>query len=155
LESSIKKVEEGELDMTNLLKYLEESLMNPLNEIKINELAIGNEIKNGLATSEVERSFGKCPKCCIGEMLLIKSNKTNKRFLVCSQFRVTGCKTISIVPQFGSIKKGNGICTCGWPILRVMFKRKGVWKICANRSCRENQSNRTDSHYNLDSNTSI
>jgi DNA topoisomerase-1 len=148
LESSIRRVEEGELDMINLRKHLEKSLLNPLDKIKINELAIGNEIKNGLATSKVERSFGKCPKCHIGEMVLIKSNKTKKRFLACSKFRLTGCKTITIVPQFGLIKKGDCICTCGWPILSVMFKRKSPQKICVNRSCRENLFNRKDNHHN-------
>lgn len=137
LESSIKKVEEGEFDMMDIRKHLEKSLVNPLSKIKINELAIGNEIKNGLDISEVKKSFGKCPKCHIGEMILIKS-KINKRFLACSKFRVTGCKTIAIIPQVGLIKKGNSICTCGWPILSVIFKRNLSRKICVNRSCREN-----------------
>jgi len=155
LESSIKRVEEGELDMINIRKHLEKSLLNPLNKIKINELAIGKEIKNGLASSEVERSFGKCPKCHIGEMVLINSNKNNKRFLACSKFRVTGCKTITMVPQFGLIKKGNSICTCGWPLLSVIFKRNSTRKICVNRSCRENPYNRKDNYHKLDPNTSI
>jgi len=155
LESSIKRVEQGELDMINLRKHLEKSLLKPLNRIKINEMAIGNEIKNGLTTSRVEMSYGKCPKCHIGEMVLIKSNKTKKRFLACSKFRVTGCKTITIVPQFGLIKNDNSVCTCGWPILRIIFKRFSPRKICVNRSCRENLSNRTDDHRNLDPNTSI
>jgi len=155
LESSIKRIEEGELDMINLRKDLEKSLLNPLDKIKINELAIGNEIKNGLAASKVERSFGKCPKCHIGEMILIRSNKTKKRFLACSKFRVTGCKTISIVPQFGLIKKGNSNCTCGWPILSILFKRNSPQKICVNRNCRENLPNKKDNHHNLDPNTSI
>lgn len=155
LESSIKRVEEGELDMIDIRKHLEKSLLDPLNRIKIKQLEIGNEIKNGLATSEIERSFGKCPKCHIGEMVLIKSNKNNKRFLACSKFRITGCKTITIVPQFGLIKKGNSTCSCGWPILSITFKRINTLKICPNRSCRENLSNRTDSHHKLDPNTSI
>ena len=155
LESSIKRVEQGELDMINLRKHLEKSLLKPLDRIKINEMAIGNEIKNGLTTSRVEMSYGKCPKCHIGEMVLIKSNKTKKRFLACSKFRVTGCKTITIVPQFGLIKNDNSVCTCGWPILRIIFKRFSPRKICVNRSCRENLSNRTDDHRNLDPNTSI
>ncbi|HJU80019.1 MAG TPA: DNA topoisomerase I [Nitrososphaeraceae archaeon] len=154
LESSIKSVEEGELDMIKLRKYLENSLMNPLNKIKVNEMAIGNDIKNVLVTSQVNRSFGKCPKCHVGEMVLIKSNKTNKRFITCSKFRVTGCKTIALVPQFGLIKKNNSVCSCGWPILNVMFKRKSASKICVNKNCRQNRPNTVDSHHNLDPNTS-
>lgn len=155
LESSIKSVQEGELDMINLRKYLENSLMNPLNKIKINEMAIGSDIKNVLAATEDKRSFGKCPKCHLGKMVLIKSNKTNKRFLACSKFRITGCKTIALVPQFGLIKESDIVCTCGWPILSVMFRRKSAWKICVNRSCRENRPNKMASHHNLDPNTSI
>jgi DNA topoisomerase-1 len=155
LESSIKRVEEGELDIINLKRYLEKSLVNPLNKIKINELAIGNEIKNGLATSEDKWSLGRCPKCHIGEMVLIKSKKTNKRFLACSRFKVTGCNAIALVPQSGLINKSNGICTCGWPILNVIFKRKMILKVCVNRSCQENRSNKMKSNHNLDPNTSI
>jgi DNA topoisomerase-1 len=155
LESSIKGVEEGELDMINLQKYLENSLMNPLNKIKINEMAIGSDIKNVLVVTEDKRSFGKCPKCQVGNMTLIKSNKTNKRFLACSKFRITGCRTIALVPRFGLIKKSNIVCNCGWPILSVMFKRKSALKTCVNRSCRENRSNKMGSNHNLDPNTSI
>ena len=155
LESSIKRVERGELDIINLRKHLEKSLLKPLDRIKINEGAIGNEIKNAIATSRVEISYGKCPKCHVGELILIKSNKTKKRFLACSKFRVTGCRTIMIVPKIGLIKKDNSVCTCGWPILRIIFKRNSPQKICVNRSCRENLSNRTDDHHNLDPNTSI
>ena len=67
LESSIKRIEDGDLEMIDIRKYLEKSLEIPLNKIKINELAIGDEIKNGLNDSENGTSIGKCPKCHVGE----------------------------------------------------------------------------------------
>jgi DNA topoisomerase-1 len=155
LESSIKRIEEGDLDMIDIRKYLEKSLEISLNKIKINELAIGDEIKNGLTDSEKGMSIGKCPKCHVGKMILIKSRKSNKRFIACSEYRVTGCKAIASVPQVGDIKRSNSICSCGWPILSIILKRKKIWTICVNRVCPHSRFNKTDSHHNSDSNTSI
>ncbi len=139
LESSIKRIEEGNITMNDVRKYLEKSLESPLNKIKTNEWSIGNEIKNVLTNSENEMTIGKCPKCQNGEMILIKSRKSNKRYIACSQYRVTGCNAIASVPQLGFIKKSNTICSCGWPILRIMFARKKLWMICVNRECPENK----------------
>jgi DNA topoisomerase-1 len=155
LESSIKGIEKGELNITDVRKYLEKSLESPLNKIKTNEWAIGDEIKNVLTNSESGMRIGKCPKCQFGEMILIKSSKSNKRFIVCSQYRVTGCNAIASVPQIGFIKKSKTICSCGWPILRIVFARKKLWRICVNRVCPENTYKKNDSHHDSDSNTSI
>jgi DNA topoisomerase I len=155
LESSIKSIEEGELNMNDVRKYLEKSLESPLNKIKTSEWAIGDEIKKVLTNSEDGMTIGKCPKCQHGEMILMKSRKSNKRFIACSQYRVTGCNAIASVPQIGFIKKSNTICTCGWPILRIMFARKKLWRICVNRVCPKNRYKKIDSHHDSDSNTSI
>jgi ssDNA-binding Zn-finger/Zn-ribbon topoisomerase 1 len=155
LESSIKRIEDGDLEMIDIRKYLEKSLEIPLNKIQINELAIGDEIKNGLNDSENETSIGKCPKCHLGEMILVKSRKSNKRFIACSQYRVTGCKTIVSVPQVGKIKRSNSICSCGWPILRIIFNGKKIWPICVNRVCPDSRFNKINSHHKSDLNTSI
>jgi DNA topoisomerase I len=153
LESSIKGIEEGDLNINDVRMYLEKSLEKPLNKIKTNEWAIGVEIKNVLTNSENGMTLGKCPKCQIGEMILIKSRKSNKRFIACSQYRVTGCNANASVPQIGFIKKSNSICSCGWPILSIMFARKKLWRICVNRVCPENRFNKTDNH-DSDPNTS-
>jgi len=155
LESSIKGIEKGELNMNDVRKYLEKSLESPLNNIKTNEWAIGDEIKNVLTNSESGKRIGKCPKCQFGQMILIKSSKSNKRFNVCSQYRVTGCNAIASVPQIGFIKKSNTICSCGWPILRIVLARKKLWRICVNRVCPENTYRKNDRHHDSDSNTSI
>lgn len=155
LESSIKRIEDGDLEMIDIHKYLEKFLEIPLNKIKINELAIGDEIKNGLNDSENATSIGKCPKCHVGEMILVKSRKSDKRFIACSEYRLTGCNTIASVPQLGNIKRSNSICSCGWPILRIIFNRKKIWTICVNRVCPNSRFNKINSHHKSDLNTSI
>ncbi|HEU5446242.1 MAG TPA: DNA topoisomerase I [Nitrososphaeraceae archaeon] len=155
LESSIKRIEDGDLEMIDIHKYLEKSLEIPLNKIKINELAIGDEIKNGLNDSENATSIGKCPKCHVGEMILVKSRKSDKRFIACSEYRLTGCNTIASVPQVGNIKRSNSICSCGWPILRIIFNRKKIRTICVNRVCPNSRFNKINSHHKSDLNTSI
>lgn len=155
LESSIKRIEDGDLEMIDIHKYLEKFLEIPLNKIKINELAIGDEIKNGLNDSENATSIGKCPKCHVGEMILVKSRKSDKRFIACSEYRLTGCNTIASVPQLGNIKRSNSICSCGWPILRIIFNRKKIRTICVNRVCPNSRFNKINSHHKSDLNTSI
>jgi len=140
LESSIKKIQEGDLEIGDVRVYLEKALSNPINEFKLNESTIGDEIKNVLTSFENKMSIGKCPKCQKGEMILIRSSKTKKRFLACSQYRVTGCNAMAAVPQKGLIKK-DSTCHCGWPILRIMFARKKFWTTCMNRICSKNRYN--------------
>jgi DNA topoisomerase-1 len=154
LESTIRRIEDGDLETINIHKYLEKYLEIPLNKIKINELEIGDEIKNGLNDSENGKSIGKCPKCHLGEMILINSRKSDKRFIACSEYRLTGCKTIASVPQIGKIKRSNTICSCGWPIL-IFVNRKKIWSICVNRVCPHSRFNKTDSHHKSDLKTSI
>ena len=141
LEASIKSIEEGEITINDLRKYLEKSLESPLNKIKKNECAIGDEIKNVLANLENGMAFGKCPKCDDGEMILIRSWKSKKRFIACSNYKLTGCNAIASIPQKGFIKKSNTYCSCGWPVLRVILARKKSWRICVNRYCPENGHN--------------
>jgi len=153
LESSIKKIQEGDLEIGDLRVYLEKALSNPINEFKLNESTIGNEIKNVLTSFENKMSIGKCPKCQKGEMILIRSSKTKKRFLACSQYRVTGCNAMAAVPQKGLIKK-DSTCHCGWPILHIMFARKRWWTTCVNRICSNNRYNIAH-HYDSESNALI
>ena len=44
-------------------------------------------------------AIGKCPKCEHGEMILIRSRNSNKRFIACSNYQTTGCNAIASVPQ--------------------------------------------------------
>ena len=141
LEDSIKSIEDGELHINDLRKYLEKSLESPLNKIKKNQFTIGDEIKNVLVNSENGMAIGKCPKCEHGEMILIRSRHSNKRFIACSNYQTTGCNAIASVPQKGFIKKNNTYCSCGWPVLRVIFATKKSWRICVNRYCPENRHN--------------
>ena len=141
LEDSIKSIEDGELHINDLRKYLEKSLESPLNKIKKNQFTIGDEIKNVLVNSENGMAIGKCPKCEHGEMILIRSRHSNKRFIACSNYQTTGCNAFASVPQKGFIKKNNTYCSCGWPVLSVIFATKKSWRICVNRYCRENRHN--------------
>jgi len=154
LESNIKKIQEGEIEIKNVRKYLEKVLKNPINNLRANEWLIGHEIKNVLTNFEYKMSFGKCPKCQKGEMILTKSSKSKKRFIACSQYRITGCKVISPVPQRGLIRM-NSTCRCGWPVLSIILPGKNLWKNCVNTVCSKNMHNRTNSNYDLVSNTSI
>ena len=153
LESNIKKIQEGALEIDDVRLYLEKKLSNPINEFKLNQSVIGTEIRNVLSSINNRISLGICPKCQKGEMIIIRSTKTKKRFLACSQFRVTGCNAMAALPQKGLIKK-DSTCYCGWPTLRIKFARRKMWTICVNRICSKNRNNFA-SHYDSESNALI
>ena len=80
--------------------------------------------------------LGSCPKCKSGKLQLIKSRKSGKRFIGCSNY-VQGCKNSSPAPPRGNIVSMGKVCSvCGWPQVRIAFSRKGMGnEACGNFFC--------------------
>ena len=81
--------------------------------------------------------LGQCPVCRKGKIQIIRSKKTKKRFISCSDYFSGGCTASAPIPQQGSIKNTNKICKeCNWPILNVFYPTKRFSKnFCTNSSC--------------------
>ena len=81
--------------------------------------------------------LGQCPVCKKGKFQIIRSKKTKKRFISCSDYFSGGCTASAPIPQQGSIKNTNKICKeCNWPILNVFYPTKRYSKnFCTNSSC--------------------
>ena len=89
------------------------------------------EIGKGLRESR-NINLGKCPKCGKGVMRIIRSKKTGKRFVACSNY--PNCKNTWPLPQKGKITILNETCKCGTRKIMVEFgKRRRV--ICPNPEC--------------------
>jgi DNA topoisomerase-1 len=78
-----------------------------------------------------------CPICKRGNFQIIRSKKTKKRFISCSNYFSNGCTATAPIPQQGLIKKTNKICTeCNWPIINVFYPTKKYSKnFCININC--------------------
>ncbi len=90
------------------------------------------EIGKGLRESR-NINLGKCPKCGKGVMRIIRSKKTGKRFVACSNY--PECKNTWPLPQKGKITILNETCNkCGIRKIMVEFgKRRRV--VCPNPEC--------------------
>lgn len=78
-----------------------------------------------------------CPVCKKGKFQIIRSKKTKKRFISCSNYFSNGCTATAPIPQQGLIKNTNKTCTeCNWPIINVFYPTKRYGKnFCININC--------------------
>ena len=90
------------------------------------------EIGAGLRESK-HADLGPCPKCGKGVMRIIRSKKTGKRFVACSNY--PECKNTWPLPQKGKITILNETCKCGTKKIMVEFGRRRMI-ICPNPDCK-------------------
>jgi DNA topoisomerase I len=135
IEKKLEAVEEGSEDDTPLLRETVRMIANHLTELAANEEAVGREIDSALMNT-IARSFvlGKCPVCKKGELRVVRSKTTKKRFVGCSNFS-SGCRASAPLPQKGTIKATSRACEhCSWPIVYVVGGRR-PWRLCVNPEC--------------------
>jgi len=111
------------------------STVEQLEELSANEEAIGQEIDSALKVS-VAKSLvlGKCPVCKTGNLRIIRSRATRKRFVGCSNYS-NGCSASAPLPQKGTIRTTSKLCEhCSWPVVHVVGGRR-PWRLCINPGC--------------------
>ena len=133
IEERLEAVEGGEGEGA-LLRETVRSLTGQLTELHDNEEEVGKEIDSAL-TSVVAKAFvlGKCPACKTGELRVIRSKATKKRFAGCSNY--PECRNSAPLPQRGTIRTEAKKCQyCGWPVVLVTGGRR-PWRLCVNPAC--------------------
>jgi hypothetical protein len=90
-----------------------------------------------LGTNSPQNALVDCPECKIGKLMVIRSNKTKKRFLGCSNY-YNGCKASSPLLQKAKLRATKIPCkTCSWPIVIFRYSRKQKWtRQCSNMKCK-------------------
>jgi DNA topoisomerase I len=80
--------------------------------------------------------LGACPVCKLGELRILTSGRTGKRFVGCSRYFEGACKYTAPLPQRGTLEPLQRNCpTCGYPTVRVRFYRRRAWILCINTEC--------------------
>jgi DNA topoisomerase-1 len=89
-----------------------------------------------LRLSKDRQELTKCPICGMGSLVIIRSHKSGKRFVGCTNYS-KGCKASAPLPQRGLIRYSGNLCKmCGWPIIYVFYPhRRYPWRVCINMSC--------------------
>ena len=135
IEEKLDAVEADSDEEASLLRETVRSLAGQLAELSLNEDAIGREIDSAQMKT-VAKSFvlGKCPVCKNGELRVVRSRATKKRFVGCSNYP-SGCRASAPLPQRGTIKATSRACErCSWPVVYVLGAVH-PWRLCVNPSC--------------------
>jgi DNA topoisomerase-1 len=136
-EEDLEGIETGKIPDKNVIAKAVDTLETAIMKFKASELLIGQELNDAVEkTSKASSIVGVCPICKCGKLLIIKSLKSRKRFIACSQYRMTGCSASSRLPQTGKLMKSKYACSiCRWPIMIRIFGRNKPWKFCVNSKC--------------------
>jgi DNA topoisomerase I len=79
--------------------------------------------------------LGTCPVCGKGTLRLIRSPKTNKRFIRCSNGN-GNCNVSSPALPTGRIVPSSDVCPkCQWPIISVLSFKGKPSRLCSNFNC--------------------
>ena len=89
-----------------------------------------------LGTNSPKNGLVKCPHCKLGELMVIRSRTTRKRFMGCSNF-YGGCKASSPLLQKAKLRATKKPCeVCKWPMIIFRYSRNQKWtKQCGNFNC--------------------
>jgi len=126
-ENEMDMILTSEKSMDVVLGEAKEQLRSIFTNFRKSEAKIGKELLSAIADSQNE-NLGSCPKCG-GELRVVVSKATNKRFIGCSNY--PKCKTSYPLPQKGSVSFSEKRCPdCDSPML--VNRRRTV---CINMEC--------------------
>ena len=133
LEEQMDRIREGEVPKEGVVVDARESLLVLLEQLKKREQEIGVSLVEGLRRFwKAKEELGPCPSCGDGTLLIIRSAKTGKRFVGCSNYREGGCDLTFPLPQRGTIAPLDELCPdCGHRLIRVTSGRR-PWTTCIN-----------------------
>jgi DNA topoisomerase-1 len=135
IEEELEAIEGGAEGEAGLLRETVRSMAGQLAELLANEEAVGRDIDAAMM-SAVAKSFvlGRCPVCRTGDLKIVRSKATKKRFVGCSNYS-SGCRASAPLPQKGTIRVANKVCEhCAWPVVYVVGGGR-PWRLCVNPSC--------------------
>ncbi len=137
LESKMEQIQNKREKREKVLLEVVEQLKPQLEQFKENEESIGEALSRAIKRARTqERVVGKCPNCGTGNLAIIYSRKTRKRFIGCTNYFKGLCKTSFPLPQRGTVKPlGNNCKACGWPQVLVWTRGRRPWRLCFNPHC--------------------
>ncbi len=135
VEEELQAVEDGKKDAKGLVRAAVRAIADQLTELNLNEEEVGRELDSAvMATVAVRNALGPCPVCKTGKLRIIRSKKTGKRFVGCSNYS-SGCRASAPLPQRGLVKAATKACAhCSWPVVYVVAGRF-PWRLCVNPNC--------------------
>ncbi len=138
LEKKLENIQSNTEKRENILLETVEQLRFQLEHFKEKEGQIGEMLSNAIKRARTqERIVGKCPVCGTGNLMILYSRKTEKRFIGCTNYFKGYCKTSFPLPQRGRVNPtGRGCGYCGWPTVQAQIRGRKPRTWCFNPNCR-------------------
>jgi len=137
VEANMDKIERELVEEETVISMAKAELTEILREVESNEADIGKHLSGSIIAILRDRNtIGKCPVCGKGELKIIVSRKTGKRFGICTSVFEEKCNLTIPLPQNPNrVYTTDRICkVCGWPMVRVVTRGR-PWFLCVNPSC--------------------
>ncbi|MCS7119878.1 MAG: DNA topoisomerase I [Nitrososphaerota archaeon] len=137
LERSMEEIQNGNEVKENVLSKAELELRTVLKELKSQQESLGQELSEAIRKARMEqRLIGDCPLCKTGDLVILYSKKTGKRFIGCTNFFEGTCKASFPLPQKGTVKPAARNChLCEWPMITFKVQGRRPWTFCINPNC--------------------
>jgi DNA topoisomerase-1 len=134
MEAGLDEVEAGAEDSKVLLRKAIRAASEQLANLEMHEDAVGLALNATAVAAQSNTLFlGPCPLCKTGELHVVKSKKSGKRFAGCTNYS-SGCRASAPLPQLGVLRAGPACKFCSWPVVYVKTGRF-PWKLCVNPDC--------------------
>jgi DNA topoisomerase-1 len=137
LEKRMGEIQQKKETRENVLREAIKILKPVTEKLKENEKEIGARLSQAIIKARLEeRMVGACPVCQSGKLVILRSKKTGKRFIGCTNYFEGACKTAFPLPQRSLVKPLGGVCkSCSWPTVQVWMKGRRPWNLCFNPNC--------------------
>jgi DNA topoisomerase-1 len=137
LEGRMNDIQQGNETRAKVLQDTIEILKPMTEQIQEKEQVTGARLSQALMKARLEeRVIGACPVCKSGKLVILRSRKTGKRFIGCTNYFEGTCKNSFPLPQKGLAKPSGNVCkSCGWHTVRIWLKGKYPWNLCFNPKC--------------------
>jgi DNA topoisomerase-1 len=133
LEKEMENIQQERTNREDVLSRAKSDLLEILENFKSQEEKIGNDLVTGLQRYwKSKEELGECPKCGKGTLRVIRSSKTGKRFVGCSNYSEGKCDQTFPLPQKGDLSPLDKMCEhCGYQMFQVTSGRR-KWETCIN-----------------------
>ena len=137
-EGEMEAIEMKKQKREDIIRDAEKELTKILDGFRKNEKLIGQEIYAAIVKFEkTQHTIGKCK--CGGELKLIHSKRTKKRFIGCSGY--PKCTHSYPLPQHGKMIVHSKTCkNCGLFLVTIQQAGRRPWNYCIGCSYEEQQS---------------
>lgn len=138
IEETMSRIQENGEKREKALEETVKTLKPIMQNLKENEFTIGQRLSEVIRKSKLkERTVGTCPTCRTGQLVILYSRRTGKRFIGCTNYFRGLCRTAFPLPQRGSVRPSGRNChACRWPTIQVKTRGRPLWILCFNPQCR-------------------